>query len=309
MGFDVKLAEVKNATTQRFAQSWLNNYQANRPAIFQGMGVPKLWGQFKDVPCVLVGAGPSLDKNLKYLRWAQGRSIIISCDAALGPLLAEGIVPHFVTVLDPQEKILRFFHGIDTHGLTLVAPTIVHPKILRFWKGRVIFYNKFAPDIEVLTQIQHDARHIGLLTPGGNVLTISYDLAFQMGASPIIFTGQDLSYPRGKGHASGSFYDGSEDDLQEAIIRRDGAHIVMEKNIFGCEVPAAKSMSVSKMWFRWAFQEWKRPNPVCVINGSEDGILTDLCEMMPLREGIQRFCEEKVNVGWKLEKLLNRKGK
>ncbi|MBI5184352.1 MAG: DUF115 domain-containing protein [Nitrospinae bacterium] len=309
MEFESRLAEVKTATIDRFSEAWLNNYRANRPAVLQGTGVPKIRGQLKDIPCILVGAGPSLDKNLKFLKWAAQRSIIVACDAALATLLSEGIKPNFVTVLDPQESIIRFFWGIDTRGLRLVAPTIVHPKILRLWKGAVLFFNKFAPDIPVLTQIQKDAQHVGVLTPGGSVLTISYDLAFQLGANPIIFIGQDLSFPKGKGHTTGTVYDMVENDCQDIILLRDGEHMVMEKNIFGRETPTLKSMSVTKTWFNWAFKEWSRPNPSRPINCSEDGILSGLCEQMPLAEGINLFCGERVNVEWKLEKLLQRKAK
>lgn len=309
MEFESRLAEVKNATIDRFSEAWLNNYRVNRLAVLQGIGIPKLRGQLKDIPCILVGAGPSLDKNLKFLKWAAQRSIIVACDAALATLLSEGIKPHFVTVLDPQESIIRFFWGVDTYDLRLVAPTIVHPKILNLWKGSVIFYNKFAPDIPVLTQIQKDAQNVGALTPGGSVLTISYDLAFQMGANPIIFIGQDLSFPKGKGHTTGTFYDSVDDDHQDSILLRDGEHIVMEKNIFGREIPTLKSMYVTKTWFNWAFKEWSRPNPFRPINCSEDGILSGLCELMPLAEGVHLFCKEKVNVDWKLEKILKKKGR
>lgn len=307
MEFESRLSEVKTATIERFSQSWLNNYRANRQAVRRGAGIPKLKGKFKDIPCILVGAGPSLDKNLKFLRWAAGKSMIIACDAALLTLLSEGITPNLVTVLDPQERILRFFKGIDTYNIRLVAPTIVHPKILHYWKGPVLFYNKFAPDIPVLTQIQKDAQHVGALTPGGSVLTITYDLAFQMEANPIVFIGQDLSFPKGKGHSSGSFYDGREEDLQDFVIMRDGMHLVMEKNIFGKDVPTIKSMSVTKTWFNWAFQEWRRLNPSRFINSSEEGILVGHCELMPLQESIQLFCGKKVNLEWKLEKLLKQK--
>jgi len=307
MVFESRLSEVKSATIDRFSESWFNNYKANRATVQRGAGILRLKDQFPNVPCILVGAGPSLDKNLKYLQWAVGKSVIISSDAALATLVSEGIRPHFVTALDPQEKVSRFFRGIDTYGLKLVVPTIIHPKILRLWKGDVIFYNKFAPDIPVLTQIQNDATRVGALTPGGSVLTISYDLAFQMGANPILFIGQDLSFPRGKGHTSGSLYDGTTADLQESILSRSGEHIVMEKNMFGAGVPTVKSMSITKTWFNWAFREWRRPNPCQPVNCSEDGILHGRCEVMPLKNGIQRFCPDRVNVEWKLEKILKKK--
>jgi hypothetical protein len=63
-------------------------------------------------------------------------------------------------------------------------------------------------------------------------------------------------------------------------------------------------MSVSKKWFDWAFTTWKRPGLTEIINCSEAGILTKNCSLMPLSEAIYKYCNKKINVGWKIKKIL-----
>ena len=288
-----RIREVKKATIQRFNEAWQNNFNANWPAISRNQGIKPLKDKFRDIPVILIGAGPSLDRNIEFLHVAADKSVLIASDAALRPLLKESISPSFVICLDPQPEISKFFQGLNTHHFNLIAPTIIHPMVLSLWEGRVIFYNKFAPDIPVLTKIQELAKQILPLTPGGSVLSIAYDFAFQIGGNPIIFTGQDLSFPKGQGYTSSTIY---KDIDQRDILLRESKHIVLEEDMFNKNIPTNKIMSVSRQWFEWAFTTWKRPNPVTIINSSEAGILKNHCDILPLKESVYLYCRKKINV-------------
>jgi hypothetical protein len=304
MNRDTQIQEVKSATLLRFNALWQQNFQANLSAIQRNPGVASLKNKLKNLPGIVIGAGPSLDKNIRFLGQAKDKAVLIASDAALKPLLAHGIAPAFVVCLDPQEDISKFFKGASSRGTTLVAPSILHPQVLDLWEGNVVFYSKFAPDIATLTQIQRQAPHLGHLTPGGTVLSVAYDLAFQSGANPILFVGQDLSYPTKKTHSR----EGENADEQLAVtFLRQQENIVLETDVNGRSLPTLKAMSVSKQWFDWAFTTWKREGPVEIINCSEAGILTDHCRLMPLTEAIYKYCSKKINVAWALKKALNKK--
>lgn len=306
MNRDEQIREVKSATLLRFNQIWQRNFLSNRDAIQRNPGVIALKNKFRDIPCIVVGAGPSLDKNIRYLKKACEKAIILCCDAALKPLLSHGIVPNFVVVLDPQEEIARFLSNVPQNGITLIVPTIVHPSILELWQGEILFFNKFAPDIPTLVEIQKMVPEVGILTPGGTVLSVTYDLAFQAGCNPIIFVGQDLSYPKNNSHSRGS--DAAGKGLK-TMVEKQKDSIVLETDMNNQQLRTLKSMSVSKQWFNWAFTTWKRDNPVVVSNCSEAGILTDHCTLLTLNEAIYKFCKTKVNVSWILKKALKRKSR
>ena len=301
MNEDRHIQEVKSATTLRFNDLWKKNFQANRNAILKNPGIVALTQKLKEVPAIIVGAGPSLDKNINLLIRAQEHSIILASDAALKPLLLQGVTPSLVVSLDPQEEIAKFFKGVSHKGMTLVAPSIIHPRVLDLWGGGVIFFHKHAPDIPALEDIANEIPKIGRLTPGGSVLSVAYDLAFQSGTNPIIFTGQDLSYPKKKTHSR----DSEDENIDlDATVEKQRENIVYEIDINGCSIPTLKSMSVSKQWFDWAFTTWKRPGLTEIINCSEAGILTENCSLMPLSEAIYKYCNKKINVDWKIKKIL-----
>ena len=301
MNEDRHIQEVKSATTLRFNDLWQKNFKANQNIIQKNPGVVALVQKFREIPAIIVGAGPSLDKNINLLGRAQGHSLIISSDAALKPLLSHGVVPSIVVSLDPQEEIAKFFQGVSHRGMTLIAPSIIHPRVLDLWQGNVIFFHKHAPDIPTLVEIASQIPAIGRLTPGGSVLSVAYDLAFQSGTNPIIFTGQDLSYPKKKTHSRDS------EDANVGLnttLEKQRENIVYETDVNGRSLPTLKSMSVSKQWFDWAFTTWKRPGQTEVINCSEAGILTDHCSLMPLSEAIYKYCRQKINVNWAIKKIL-----
>ena len=304
MSRDEQIREVKSATFLRFNQLWQQNFQSNRNEIKKNPGVIALKNKFRDLPCIVVGAGPSLDKNIRFLHRAQNKAIIISCDAALKPLMSHGIIPDFVVCLDPQEEIARFLMNVPHKGITLVVPSIVHPHILEIWENDVLFFNKFAPDIPALVEIQKKAPHIGILTPGGTVLSVTYDLAFQAGGNPIIFAGQDLSYPKKNSHSRGS--DATGNGLK-FMMDKQKDQLVLETDMNGQSLRTLKSMAVSKKWFHWAFTSLKRDNPLKVINSSEAGILTENCDLEPLVEVIYKNCTNKLNIPWIMKKAMKRK--
>ncbi|PIQ99950.1 MAG: hypothetical protein COV66_10150 [Nitrospinae bacterium CG11_big_fil_rev_8_21_14_0_20_45_15] len=301
MNRDLHISEVKNATSLRFNTLWKQNYQTNHSAILKNPGILVLRKRFDGVPGIVVGAGPSLEKNIALLNRVSGKAVIIASDAAMKPLLQHGIIPSFVISLDPQDDILKFFTGENTQRMILVAPSVVHPRILDLWAGRVLFYHQHAPDISVLTQIQNLSPKIGVLTPGGTVLSVACDLAFQMGCNPILFLGQDLAWA---GKTTHSRLGSAGDVPFESTLIRQQENIVYEEDIFGKKLATLKSMSVSKEWFHWAFANWDRGTPITYLNCSESGIMKKGCVVLPFREAIYKYCRKKVNVEWTLKKAL-----
>ncbi|GMT43102.1 MAG: hypothetical protein IEMM0002_1513 [bacterium] len=293
-----RVREVKSATIALLNRCWEENYKNNFVHISKSPGVSRLTGRFKDIPALLVGAGPSLDKNVRLLRLVKGKAVIISCDAALKILLGHGVTPDIVVNLDPQSVVLNFFDGVETRNMTLIAPTIALPALRSEWRGNLFYYSKHAPDIPLLAQIaQKHVKH-GILVPGGSVLSVAFDFAFKTGADPIAFIGQDLSYPTGNAYASGSHFG---DYSAKSIIDTQGDNIVEENDLFGRKLKTQKSMSVTKQWFGWAFKTWNQDRKRKIFNCSESGILTE-CPTKTLSEFVNRHCSRKVNIAWIIKK-------
>ncbi|VAX14836.1 Motility accessory factor [hydrothermal vent metagenome] len=299
-----RLFEVKSATISNFNELWTANFKSNRSLIARYPGVTSLFEKFVDVPAVVVGAGPSLDKNIRWLAPAQDHALIIAVDTILGALEKTGVRPTIAVSLDPQPDIAMMFEGVASSGIPLVAPTIAHPSVLEAWKGELVFYNKFAPDIPRLVEIGQSNPDTGYLIPGGSVLSIGLDLAFRMGANPIAFIGQDLSYPKGSAYSKNTIYG---DAGYEQLLKEKLGDMVTDTDIFGQETPTQKSLFVTKQWMEWAFTTWKRKNKADFYNCTEGGIVTKHCQITTFEEWVMKFCKEKKNFKWAIQKALKRK--
>ena len=301
-----RVHEVKAATLWTFEALWNGNYEANRALISRSPGVSQLFGKFGDVPAVIAGAGPSLEKNIHLLNNVQNRAAIIAVDTVLMPLLSAGVSPTVTVMLDPQPDVAVFFSGVNTSRKTLVAPSIASPKALSEWKGEIVFYNKFAPDIPALSRIASQSPELGYLIPGGSVLSVGLDLAFRMGAPSIGFVGQDLSYPPGgRAYVPGTTYGDVDTDSALANVNEE---IVLETDIFGRSLRTKKSLSVTRQWMEWAFVNLRRDGAkASFYNLTEGGIVTRDCFVMSLAEWSGRFLRESFNLDWRLKKAFQKK--
>ncbi|MBR4328345.1 MAG: motility associated factor glycosyltransferase family protein, partial [Candidatus Riflebacteria bacterium] len=115
-----------------------NNFM-NLHEAFGLPGSERLFDKFTNVPTIIVAAGPSLDKNMEYLKRIKGRFPIIAVDTAYRHLLANGIKPDFVCAADSSyENSLDFVGVEDETEVILVAELMTHPDIFKVFKGRKI---------------------------------------------------------------------------------------------------------------------------------------------------------------------------
>lgn len=160
--------------------------------------------RFPKVPGVVVSAGPSLDKNLPYLKELEGRALIISVDTALRSLLSAGIMPHIVVTLDPSYLNALHLKGLETQGVHLVTELSVNPAALGGFRKRIFFG---ATDKPLLRVLQENIGPIGSLESWGTVASLALDTAVSLGNDPIFFFGQDLSFPAGASYARHTLYE------------------------------------------------------------------------------------------------------
>lgn len=307
---DEELLRLKSTTIERFVPLWRHNFAENTKIIERSKGVNQLVNKLKNIPGIIIGAGPSLDKNIKYLPYISKKTVIISTDAALRVLIRNGIMPSIVVNLDPQEYIIEFFLGLNTRGMYLIAPSIIHPEVLKVWMGEVIFYNKYAHDIPVLDVISKQYKRLGNLTPGGSVSSIAFDLAVKMGNNPIIFVGQDLSFAS---ESQGSdLYPFTTKNIyargfSSKYVQKqlDREELVCERDIFNGECRAFKSMVYTRTWLRWAIETWESLHNVKIINSTEGGILSKFIDILPLYQSSYLYCTRDININWILKKVLS----
>lgn len=270
-------------TLMVMAHVYLANTLRAVPYLLTKPGAGTLFGKFADVPVICVAAGPSLDKQLPLLAQVQDRCLIIACDTAVRPLRNAGIVPHLICAGDPQEANHRHIAGlagqVDSY---LCAEPMTYPSSLREFQDR-LFLASFRD--RLMIWIENLIGEIGAVQCWGSVATMVFDLARKLGGNPIIFLGQDLSFPGGRTYAEGTYFEtelGHEMTAQAQAKRLNDPNFIECTDIYGQTVQTNRQMFA---YHRWFVREMGKTAPgTRIINATEGGILKEGVEVRPFAE-------------------------
>jgi hypothetical protein len=196
-----------NAEAERkFAAPYLCNTLANLRRIAASRDVRELFDSARGRPAVVIGAGPSLDRNVAWLRAVRDRACVVAVDTALTPLVRAGIEPDLVVAVDPSAVNARHFaHVPPLSRAALVAEGSLHPACFAPFDGRVFTFRVGNSHPWPLLRARGIER--SQLTVWGSVLTAACDLALRMGCDPVVFAASDLSFTDGQPYCRGTAYE------------------------------------------------------------------------------------------------------
>jgi len=179
----------------------VENELGNLPIYVGGELFAELRERCAGRPGIVISAGPSLRGNMHDLVRAKGRAVTIACDVILKPLLAAGIEPDLVGMVDFQGHTGKFFAGLPRSLRTrLVATASAYHRTVSDYPGPVTFCRD--PTMERLLAPFETGRTGAAL--GNNVGHFSFAVACQLGLNPIALVGQDLGYPANVTHLPGT---------------------------------------------------------------------------------------------------------
>jgi hypothetical protein len=175
---------------------WLENVRENLPEIFANPDIRGMQNMFAGMPGIVVGAGPSLERNIDVLAAHARRYPLFCTDRAFKKLHDAGVIPQFTVCIDFQKEVADFFKELPTRKTILAASVKACPAALRLpWKQKLFFLvadtdDQFTEALLTLTQ-----RRVMGLNAAIIVGNTAYLLARFAGCNPITFVGCDLSMP------------------------------------------------------------------------------------------------------------------
>ncbi|EIK4755883.1 motility associated factor glycosyltransferase family protein, partial [Campylobacter jejuni] len=161
--------------------------------------------------CIVVCAGPSLQKQIPLLKKYQENFVIFCVDGAYPLLVKHDITPDYVLNLDFEEYPLEFFKEVNPENKTLfILAASTHPSVVDY------LYKKQIPlSIALSDNLPYQNLHIndfGYLEFGTHVGHACYALAIALKFKNIIIIGQDLSFDKQGNSHFDSFDLGSDID-------------------------------------------------------------------------------------------------
>ncbi len=289
------MAGVVLRNTQKiFSNVMVKNLFSNAKYLCDGYKTTQLVQVIpRDIPGIVVAAGPSLNKNIKDLKAACGKALIIAVDTAIKPLLKEGIKPDMVMIIDAV-KPLDLFQMDGCENIPFICTVNASSEVIAYHKGKKFFYHEgYFFSEKILMKSKED---FGTVSSGGSVATSAFSLLYKIGLTRIILVGQDLAYTNNRTHADGTF----SEKMQEVNTKG----MFMVEGNYEARVPTANDLRQFLDWYNVTIPAMKERNPeFCVINATEGGAKITDTEVMTLKEAISRECKKEVNIGECLDQL------
>lgn len=268
---------------------WILNTLLSIKHILKAINMKLLENKWSGKPAICVGAGPSLDKNIEFLKELKNKALIIAVGPTLKPLLKYNILPDFICMVDAKPTILKQLEGLPPVSIPLVTDPMVYYKVFEHFTDRKIL-SGFMHGWDLNPALTIIEKYIGdFARPGGafSVSAIAFSFAKILGANPIILVGQDLAFSKeGKTHATFSpREDWRIDTSSDKYIKVKGnvEEYVLTNNTF----------FAMKSWF--ITQALQNPH-LTIINATEGGAYIEGTKVMTLKEAKEKYCNKEYNI-------------
>ncbi len=293
--------ELDHRTRLAYSAEWINNIAENLPRLVQMPHQESLGEAFKDKPAILVGAGPSLDGSLEYLRKIKGKALICAVHTAVKPLALAGIYPDLAVIIEGQH-LVHYFEGFDgLENITLLPGVQTHPEHLEL--GFRAFMS-VASEGNVVSDWLEQGFGIEPLRSSSSVSGISFSFLHSLGCNPLVLVGMDCALTGNRTHAGGSIQ--SNMRLGESVengrmkffdveAEHTGEINTHEVIAWGGEgtVLARPVYTTYRNWFEGASQTWASDRKL--INATEGGARIHGFDEVTLAEVFKAYCQVGVN--------------
>lgn len=257
-----------------------------------------LKNRFKNKPAVMVAAGPSLNKNIHFLKKYEKNIVIIAVDTIVERLLKEKIVPDFICSVERIKEVWEYFYKDKNipKEVTLVAPLVLDSRIFESYQGEyVIPFRTEVTEFRWLQSMLEISEDVSVPV-GLSCAHMAFGIAQHLGCEPIIMIGQDLAYDSltGNTHVSGTTYDQKENSINHTE----------DEIVTGYYDGYVKT---TKIWntFRHWFESQILNENINVINATEGGAKIFHTQQLPLEQALKNYAKEPVENVSKVIKASN----
>lgn len=255
----------------------IKNTIRNISDILKTRPVKHLKEKFSGRAGFIVSAGPSLDKNILFLKKIRDRAVLIAVDTALKPLLKRGIQPHFTISADPSYKNYLHLQGTDEEmKYFLLAESALSNQV----------YKEFGPHIfcttlgkPIFKMIEESVGEVGEIAAWGSVISLAVNFAIYTGLSPITFLGQDFAFSQMRNHCRGTSWEEKwleqTQDLDQLQRKEKKSIGGIKKSIETQDIYGNKTITSDKLvLYRNYLEKLLVSHPeIEFINATEGGIL------------------------------------
>lgn len=258
---NINKEKINIATLEKFGKLWVKNTCKNLKKSFFSQGITQYKNNAKNIPFLILAAGPSLQDILPHLKDIKNKAIIVCVDTALRFCIKYNVEPDFIVLTDPQYWAYKHIDGIKSPSSILITESAVYPSVFRFLCKKIICCKSNFPLEHYFDSFRSEK---GTLVAGGSVASTAWNFAQYAGASEIYVAGLDLAFPYKQTHIKGSTFEQATHTTSKRIATAETSNMPIlfsgnacyEKNYKQENVLTDQRMKMFAWWFESRLEQF-----------------------------------------------------
>lgn len=268
-------SSIKNSLVSEYLElsiPFFRNFYANIEALPKAHLGYKLFGKFKNVPAIITGAGPSLEKQIPALKKLKEKALIFSGGSSLNALLHHGLKPHFGAGIDPNSLQIKRLEATAHAKVPFFYRNRLHFEALKLVNGpRLYIPGAGGYDLPNFYEEKFKMPS-DFIDEGHNVVNFLIQIATLLGCNPIILVGVDLAFTDNKTYSTG------------IVSKKEMRHAPADEHILRNDY---LDRPIYTQWKWLAEAEWiskfhKEHPKTTLLNATEGGLKIEGLEHVPL---------------------------
>ena len=182
---------------------WATQFFDNLPTLVRdGRSYAQLQQLCQGGSALVVGAGPSLDREIGAIAALSPRPLIICAFKAMKALCAAGITPDFVVMMDARQRLRHLDLAGSAQVGAFVVESCVSPDVLQQVQAPLFAY--CSSEHIATMALSAGLGELPFVSAGGSVIHVALRLAVDLGCRDIGLVGVDFGYPAQQLYAQGA---------------------------------------------------------------------------------------------------------
>ncbi len=163
-----------------------------------------------DVPVFVIGSGPSIDKDIPFLKANRDKAVYISCGSSIRVLTVNGIVPDFhveIENINVEPIISQVAKYCDISKVHLVTASTVDQSIMEYFDSVLFYFRASLSPFPIFCETDRQC----LLFPSPTVVNAGASFAQEVGFRKIYLFGVDMGTKNRSLHHSKDGYQYTEE--------------------------------------------------------------------------------------------------
>lgn len=266
-------AMVGDRNTYKVIANTLKNIQVESSSVIN------LFEFYSGKPAIIVSAGPSLNKNMEFLKEVNDKALIFAVGTSIKILESNGIKPHFRVAFTPHELEMDIFRNLKDDSIPFIHTDMLYYEVCQNYKG---------PKFRMISESNKLARHIYTEAEIDQLYVITeltvanttFEILCRAGSSEIILIGQDMAFTGNTNYAKGA--------VNNFDIRGSEEFVLKEKDIYGNEVYTKHAFLAIRSAFERAINRYSTFG-IQFYNATEGGLNIKGAENVKLKDKLEQL--------------------